>query len=64
MNPHNVKGRERIYAEFGKRKNSEKIWAYEMGVSGWMKTQHEVRECIPPVYTRYIGGQLLEVMGY
>lgn len=64
MNPHNVQGRERIYAEFGERKNSEKIWAREMGVDSWMKTQHEVRECIPPAYTRYIGEQLLEVTGY
>lgn len=64
MNPHNVKGRERIYAEFGERKNSEKIWAKEMGVDCWMKTKHEVRECIPPVYTDYIGKYALEAMRY
>lgn len=56
MNPHNVAGRKRIYEEFG-RGDPEKLWAREMGVE-WMN-RHETREAIPPVYTEWIGRELL-----
>lgn len=56
MNPHNVAGREHMYAEFG-RGVPEKRWAEEMGV-GWM-SRHGARESIPPVFTEYLGGLLL-----
>lgn len=59
MNPHNVAGRKRMYAEFG-RGDPEKIWAKEMGVE-WMN-RHEVREAIPPVYTEHIGRELIRVI--
>lgn len=55
MNPHNVEGRQRIYAEFGRR-DPEKPWREAMGVP-WMN-RHEGRESIPPAYTEYIGAQL------
>lgn len=56
MNPHNQAGRNRIYAEFG-RGDPEKVWRDEMGVA-WM-TKHGARESIPPVFTEYLGRQLL-----
>jgi DNA (cytosine-5)-methyltransferase 1 len=56
MNPHNVAGREHIYREFGKG-DPEKRWAAEMGVP-WM-SRHGARQSIPPIYTRFIGEQLL-----
>jgi len=56
MNPHNVAGRERIYAEHG-RSDPEKVWAAEMGVE-WM-SRHGARESIPPVFTKHLGRQLL-----
>jgi DNA (cytosine-5)-methyltransferase 1 len=60
MNPHNVKGRELIYAEFGKQ-NPDPIWEREMGID-WMD-RYEAREAIPPAYTEFIGQQLLENLG-
>ena len=57
MNPHSSEGRDRMYAEFG-RQPPEKVWRDEMGVS-WM-SRHETREAIPPVFTEYIGRQLLK----
>jgi len=60
MNPHNQAGRDRIYEEFGKQ-NPEPIWCAEMGVP-WM-TKEEGREAIPPVFTEYIGHQLLAQIG-
>ena len=56
MNPHNAKGREIMYAEFG-RGDPEKVWLREMGVE-WMN-RHEGRESVPPVFTEYIGGYLM-----
>jgi DNA (cytosine-5)-methyltransferase 1 len=56
MNPHNQRGRDRIYAEFG-RQDPEAIWRKEMGVE-WMG-RYEAREAIPPAYTEHIGRQLL-----
>jgi DNA (cytosine-5)-methyltransferase 1 len=56
MNPHNVKGRERIRREFGEG-DPERPWREAMGV-GWMKRQ-EAREAIPPAYTKFIGEQFL-----
>jgi DNA (cytosine-5)-methyltransferase 1 len=55
MNPHNVFGRERIYAAFG-RQDPERLWRAAMGVP-WMN-KHEGREAIPPAYTAFIGAQL------
>jgi DNA (cytosine-5)-methyltransferase 1 len=57
INPHNRAARQRIYAEFG-RTNPEKVWQREMGVE-WM-TQDEAAECVPPVFTEFIGKQLIE----
>lgn len=59
LNPHNVKGRERMYAEFG-RMDPEKPWREAMGV-GWM-TRYEARESIPPAYTEHIGRQMVDWM--
>jgi DNA (cytosine-5)-methyltransferase 1 len=56
LNPHNVAGRKRIYAEFG-RVNPEKVWQRAVGVE-WM-TQDEARECVPPAYTEYVGLKLM-----
>lgn len=56
VNPHNQRGRDRIYAEFG-RQNPERVWKQLMGVE-WM-TDDEAREAIPPAYTEWIGRQLL-----
>ena len=60
MNPHNQAGRDRIYEEFG-RSDPEVIWRREMGVE-WM-TKHGGRESIPPVFTEYLGRQLLAHVG-
>jgi DNA (cytosine-5)-methyltransferase 1 len=59
MNPHNQKGRDRIYEEFG-RQDPEKPWKKEMGVE-WMNKK-EGRESIPPVYTEYVGGFLMKAV--
>lgn len=56
MNPHNVKGRELMYEEFG-RLDPERPWRGEMGVE-WMG-RYEAREAIPPIYTKHIGEYLL-----
>jgi DNA (cytosine-5)-methyltransferase 1 len=61
MNPHNVAGRKQMYAEFG-RQDPEILWRDEMGV-GWMG-RYEAREAIPPAYTEFIGGQLLESLNH
>ena len=55
LNPHNQKGRDRIYAEFG-RGDPEAVWRQDMGV-GWM-SRYDAREAIPPTYTEFIGKQL------
>ena len=60
MNPHNQAGRDRIYAEFGKR-NPDPIWNEAMGV-GWMN-KPEGRESVPPAYTALIGHQLMQHIG-
>lgn len=59
LNPHNQKGRDRIYAEFG-RQDPEIVWRRDMGVE-WMH-KYEAREAIPPIYTEYLGKQLLAQM--
>lgn len=59
LNPHNQKGRDRIYAEFG-RGDPEIIWRRDMGVE-WMH-RYEAREAIPPAFTEYLGKQLLAQM--
>jgi DNA (cytosine-5)-methyltransferase 1 len=56
MNPHSVAGRERIYAEHG-RQDPEILWRKEMGVE-WMG-RYEAREAVPPVFTEFLGCQLL-----
>lgn len=56
MNPHNQRGRDRIKADHAG--DPEKAWRLEMGVS-WMN-KHEGREAIPPVYTEYLGMQLVD----
>lgn len=57
MNPHNVAGRAQMYAQFG-RQDPEILWRNEMDVE-WMG-RYEAREAIPPVYTEFIGEQILE----
>jgi DNA (cytosine-5)-methyltransferase 1 len=59
MNPHNVAGRRRIYAEFGKQ-DPEILWKREMGVE-WMG-RYEAREAVPPVFTEWIGNRLMAHM--
>jgi DNA (cytosine-5)-methyltransferase 1 len=61
VNPHNVAGRKRIYAEHGRGENPEKIWAREMGVS-WITDDHVAREVVPPAYTRYLGTCLADLL--
>lgn len=56
MNPHNGRGRDRIYEVYG-RQDPEKVWAKEMGVE-WMN-RHEAREAVPPVFTEHIGSHLM-----
>jgi len=57
INPHNTRGRERIYDEFG-RGDPEAHWRKEMGVE-WMG-RYEAREAIPPAFAEFIGHQLLQ----
>lgn len=52
MNPHNQRGRDRIYAEIG-RQDPERPWLEAMGV-GWMG-RLEGREAVPPAFTAYLG---------
>lgn len=59
MNPHNVKGREKIYAEMG-RGDPEIKWQKEMGIE-WM-SRHGARQAVPPVFTHWIGKELLKVL--
>lgn len=56
MNPHNQAGRDRIYANGGRR-DPEKPWREEMGVP-WMG-KYEGRQAIPPAYTEHIGTYLM-----
>lgn len=56
MNPHNFQGRARIYREFP-GESPEVVWGKEMGVQ-WMN-KHETRESIPPLYTKYLGEQMI-----
>jgi DNA (cytosine-5)-methyltransferase 1 len=58
INPHRQSGRDRIKSEFGQR-NPELVWRDAAGLD-WMARQHEWREAIPPIYTEFIGKQLLE----
>lgn len=58
INPHRQSGRDLIKDEFGGR-NPELVWRDAAGLD-WMIRQREWREAIPPVYTEYIGKQLLE----
>lgn len=55
MNPHNQKGRDAIYAEFG-RGDPEIKWQRHMGVE-WM-SRHGAREAVPPCFTEWIGREL------
>lgn len=56
LNPHREESRERMRKEFG-RVDLEAIWRKEAGVA-WMN-KHDGRQAIPPVFTEYIGKQLL-----
>lgn len=58
LNPVNRKGIMKIRQEFNVI-NPELPWKKEMDVD-WMKTRPEFREAIPPIYTEFIGRQLLE----
>lgn len=58
INPHRQSGRDRIKDEFGQL-NPELVWRDAAGLE-WMTRQHEWREAIPPIYTEFIGKQLLE----
>jgi DNA (cytosine-5)-methyltransferase 1 len=61
LNPHNAKARELIYEEFG-RGDPEKVWRRDMGVE-WM-SRYEAREAIPPAFTRFLGAQLMNHLGW
>lgn len=61
LNPHRRESRERMRDEFGKV-DLEKVWRKEAGVE-WMDKQTG-RQAIPPVYTEFIGKQLLNVMNH
>jgi DNA (cytosine-5)-methyltransferase 1 len=52
MNPHNQRGRNRIYRDIG-RQDPERPWLEAMGV-GWME-RYEGREAVPPAFTAYLG---------
>ena len=56
MNPHNVAGRERIYAEFG-RGDPERVWRKAMGVE-WTDKRGG-RDAVPPAYTEFIGAAMM-----
>jgi DNA (cytosine-5)-methyltransferase 1 len=58
MNPFRREGWQRIREEYGPEHAPEKIWREEMELH-WM-TKRGARQAIPPVYTEYIGSQLLE----
>ena len=61
MNIYNSKSRRKMKALFGDTGVSETaMWVKEMGVE-WM-TQDEAGEAIPPVYTEFIGRQLLDFL--
>jgi DNA (cytosine-5)-methyltransferase 1 len=61
INPHCQSGRDLIKAEFGNI-NPELVWRDAAGLD-WMTKQQEWREAIPPVYTEYIGKQILRFIG-
>lgn len=60
MNPYNYQGQARLDLVVQEGSNRERHWREAMGV-GWMK-RDEGREAIPPVYTKYIGEQLMKVI--
>jgi len=45
----------------GRHAGTSKKWAEILGID-WYMTQQEFREVIPPVYTEYIGKQLIGVV--
>lgn len=55
LNPYRTQSRRRD----GIERNSMLHYAIAMG-TGWMKTSDEIGESIPPVYTEFIGKQLIE----
>lgn len=58
MNPYNAESRDRMRAEFGDGPDMpEIVWRKEMGVE-WM-TRLEGREAIPPIFTEYLGAQVI-----
>jgi DNA (cytosine-5)-methyltransferase 1 len=63
MNPHNVKGRARISAEFPGEKQMH-VWAREKGLPWLQSNWKELKNAVPPVMTEYVGRQLLSAMRY
>lgn len=59
LNPYNAKSRRRLVGD-AKGDMAEIVWRSEMGVP-WMN-RYEGREAIPPVYTKFIGEQLVAHM--
>jgi len=67
LNPHRadgdpggpIAGRARMKMEFGADVNCERVWAEEMGVE-WM-SRNGAREAVPPIFTEYIGRELMRV---
>jgi DNA (cytosine-5)-methyltransferase 1 len=60
LNPHREESRQRMRKEFG-QVDLEKVWRAEAGVP-WMSKEGG-RQAIPPVYTKWIGTQLLRSLG-
>lgn len=59
MNPLKTEGWQRIREEFGDEHTPEKVWRLEMGLH-WM-SKEGAREAVPPVFTEYIGRELLSI---
>ena len=43
----------------GRRAGTSQRWSEIMGID-WYMTQHQLREAIPPAYTQWIGGRILD----
>jgi len=61
-----VIGKGQLKGSKGKRfkhakENVLETWKYAMGID-WMKTNEELAESIPPLYTEYIGKQLIDYL--
>lgn len=44
----------------GRRKGTSDRWKQILGLTGTTMTQHELAECIPPAYTKFIGNEFMK----